>query len=222
VTEHHGGEPGMEAGGGFDEPLPPLALLPGLLLVLTLDTLTLLGKANSQGWLNALTPWLYACVPLFVLVTWKRSWRVYGCVRERALLDLGWGMLWGAGWRALSLLVNAALLWGRLLSLHGGDFLSIIVLIPFLEEFFFRGYLSRGLCAVIGRWPGIFLQALLFTLLPAHWTQGLPHVVGIFIFGVLAGWLVERRGAIWSAFGAHSFANALPTLILLVSPYLSS
>jgi hypothetical protein len=39
-------------------------------------------------------------------------------------------------------------------------------------------------------------------------------LAGIFAFGVLAGWLVETRRTLWIGWGAHAFANVLPTVLL--------
>jgi membrane protease YdiL (CAAX protease family) len=47
-----------------------------------------------------------------------------------------------------------------------------------------------------------------------HWAQGWLHLVSIFGFGLLAGWLVVKRGSVWSAWGAHAFANLLPSIIV--------
>jgi membrane protease YdiL (CAAX protease family) len=65
----------------------------------------------------------------------------------------------------------------------------------------------------VGRWKAIISQAVLFSLHPGHWAQGWPHLASILGFGLLAGWLVERRGSIWAAWGAHGFANVLPEIL---------
>jgi len=201
------------------EPLPFAALLPGLILIVILDVASLMGVIHQASWPNAAMPWLYAAVPILVLTGWKRGWGVVGIVRQRAILDFGWGLVWGGVWRAGSLLLNFLVLHFGWLSTVSSDLVMVLVLIPWLEEFFFRGYLGKGLCAHLGRWQGIILQALLFTFLPAHWAQGFPHVAGILIFGLLSGWLVERYQSIWPALGAHTFANALPTIVVALAPF---
>jgi membrane protease YdiL (CAAX protease family) len=42
-------------------------------------------------------------------------------------------------------------------------------------------------------------------------------LAGIFAFGVLAGWLVETRRTLWIGWGAHAFANVLPSLLLQIT-----
>jgi membrane protease YdiL (CAAX protease family) len=91
-----------------------------------------------------------------------------------------------------------------------GEVLSAVVFVPWIEETFFRGYLGRGLAGQWGFWPSLLIQSMLFAFHPVHWAQGWPHWISIFGFGCLAGWLVERRQSIWSAWGAHAFANLIP------------
>ena len=212
---HPGGE-GMSR----ETPLPIAALLPGMALVLILCACSLFWGARLNPFMNGIVPILYALLPFAAVLGSRRSLRVLGLVRQRALLDFSWGLVWGGFWRASSLAINAFYLIHVQLSSLDLSLAYVIILIPWLEEIFFRGYLGRGLCVLLGRWPGILTQALAFTLLPAHWAQGMPHIAGIFIFGILSGWLVERKGSIWSALGAHSFANALPTLIAALSQYI--
>jgi membrane protease YdiL (CAAX protease family) len=194
--------------------LPLWVVFPGLLYIFVIDVLTVVGiptvlRPIVQPWslVLALIPWV-----TLVVLRWRPS--TFGFRRRRALADFGWGILAGAIWRAASLGFNylyegnvTELGWGL------GSWILALVWIPLVEETFFRGYLGRSFSAHIGRWPGIIIQAILFSLHPGHWTQGWPHLASIFIFGILAGWLVERRGSIWPAWGAHAFANILPQIM---------
>ncbi|MBN2555999.1 MAG: CPBP family intramembrane metalloprotease [Anaerolineales bacterium] len=203
----------------LETPLPIAALLPGMAQVFILCICSLFWGAHLNPSMNVIVPILYGLLPFAAVLGSRRSLRVLGLVRQRALLDFGWGLVWGGCWRAFSLALNAFYFIHIQLSTLDMGLAYVVILIPWLEEIFFRGYLGRGVCALLGRWPGILIQALAFTLLPAHWSQGMPHTIGIFIFGILTGWLVERNGSIWPAIGAHSFANALPTLIAGLSLY---
>jgi membrane protease YdiL (CAAX protease family) len=95
------------------------------------------------------------------------------------------------------------------------QFFGALIWIPFVEETFFRGYLGRALSASFGMWPGVLIQAVLFTLQPVHWQQGLFALVSIFGFGVIAGWLDHRFNSIWAPWGAHALANLLAILLLI-------
>jgi membrane protease YdiL (CAAX protease family) len=194
--------------------LPVWAILPGLLYILFVDVLAIVGIPTS---LRAFVqPWslVLALIPWVSLIVLRRRPSSLGYQRKRALADFGWGILAGAIWRGISLGFNS---WysGSVTKLGWGaaSWLLALVWIPLVEETFFRGYLGRSLSSRFGRWPGIFFQAILFSLHPGHWSQGWPHLASIFIFGILAGWLVEHRGSIWPAWGAHAFANALPEIM---------
>ncbi len=58
------------------------------------------------------------------------------------------------------------------------------------------------------------MQAGLFALYPVHWNQGWLAIISILGFGILSGWLVERTGSVWIGWGAHGFANMLPSLLV--------
>jgi membrane protease YdiL (CAAX protease family) len=94
------------------------------------------------------------------------------------------------------------------------DISVAILWVPFVEETFFRAYIGRSISRSWGVIPGIVIQALVFTLLPSHVAQGMWHMLSIFAFGVLAGWLLHVRRSLWAPWGAHAFANLLPLLVL--------
>jgi membrane protease YdiL (CAAX protease family) len=187
--------------------LPLKTVLPGLAAITAVDILAWL------GWWEALPGHAILHPALLLIAPWAALWISrakpdgLGYRSGRILLDLGWGAVAGACWRLASLLLNMALLGWPAGSLE--RWLSALIWIPFLEETFFRGYLGRSLQGVVGVWPGILLQALLFTLQPNHLDQGWSAVLGVFGFGILAGWLLHRRGSLWAAWGAHAMANAI-------------
>ena len=154
-------------------------------------------------------------LPWVTLLITRRSPAVFGYTRERAVARYGWGMVAGGVWRGLSMGFNILMLRPPVsLGSTWTQLISSLILVPFVEETFYRGYLGRSLAVKLGRWPGIIIQAGLFTLYPLHSNQGWPAVVSIFGFGILSGWLVERTGSIWIGWGAHGFANILPALLL--------
>jgi len=137
---------------------------------------------------------------------------MFGYTRDRGLADYGWGMVAGGIWRGLSMAFN---LWSGWARIGWGVFswIGALVIIPLVEETFFRGYLGRALRLRVGKWPAILVQGILFALHPGHWAQGYLHLISIFLFGILAGWLMEKRGSIWASWGAHGFANILPEVL---------
>jgi membrane protease YdiL (CAAX protease family) len=194
------------------------AILPGLALVLTVDVLTVLGLLRrfpfvQRGWLIVV-----AIIPWLTLLLLRRDPSAIGYHRQRAVANFGWGVLFGVLWRGLSMALNLWLIDTEVFfGMTSGGFFKALVLVPLVEESFFRGYLGRSFSFRFGRWPGIIMQALLFVLLPTHWEQGWIAVISILGFGLLAGWLVQRTGSLWTAWGAHASANILP-LVLLLGP----
>lgn len=191
-------------------------LAPGLIYIFLIDLLGVTGLFEAWPWLGRI--WV---IPLVVLpwgwvLASPRRLRSMGFRRQHWLLNLGWGAVAGGLWRIASLVLNLALTEEGTTAFGWGDIFSAIVLVPWIEETFFRGYLGRGLAVQWGFWPSLLIQSTLFTFHPSHWAQGWPHLISIFGFGCLAGWLVERRRSIWAAWGAHAFANLIP---LVLSPF---
>ncbi|NIS79455.1 MAG: CPBP family intramembrane metalloprotease [Anaerolineales bacterium] len=200
---------------GSKTPSLPFAwITPGLIYIVFLDVVTIAGLGDLFRPL--ILPWnlIIALLPWVTVLVLRCRNSVLGFNRRLALYSLGWGVLMGAVWRGLSLGFNA-LVQGGWTRLGWGiiTWLGAIILIPIVEETFFRGYLCRALVEKIGSWPGILLQALLFSFHPGHWVQGWPHLMSIFAFGILAGWLIDRFGSIWAPIGAHAFANVLPEIM---------
>lgn len=194
--------------------LPLWAVMPGLIYIVIIDLLTVTGMIGFHPWIVQTWSIVLFVLPWVTLLVVRRSPSAYGYTSNRAIAEFGWGMVAGSVWRGLSMGFNlwwqggwTQIGWGAVYWLGG------IVLVPLVEETFFRGYLGRALASRVGRWPAILIQTILFSLHPGHWAQGYLHLVSIFIFGLITGWLVERRGSIWAAWGAHGFANVLPGII---------
>ena len=84
-----------------------------------------------------------------------------------------------------------------------------IVVIPFLEEVIFRGFLQSALVSRLGARFGVILTSLLFALL-----HGLPSFVPILVLALLLGELRQRTGSLWASYAVHLFHNGLQIAIL--------
>lgn len=97
-------------------------------------------------------------------------------------------------------------------------FVSIALLVPFLEEVFFRGFFYGALRNSLGVKPALFLSGLVFSVL--HFSPA--ALAPIFFLGLVFGWLYEKTGSLWPAIVAHSLNNAVATafvfLLRQVSP----
>ncbi len=91
-------------------------------------------------------------------------------------------------------------------------FVMVVVIAPAIEELFFRGLLLRSLEKIVGRWVAIVASAALFALVHFQLLQ-LP---GLFVFGLLAGFLAVRTGRLGLAWMFHVGFN-LTTFVLLVA-----
>jgi membrane protease YdiL (CAAX protease family) len=205
---------GKEEIEGTYSALPLWAILPGLIYILLVDFLTVTGWLESAQVLLPTWSLVLAVIPWVTLLVVRGSPSMFGYTKIRWLADYGWGMVAGGIWRGLSMAFN---LWwqGGCTEIGWGvlGWVGALIFIPLIEETFFRGYLGRALRPRVGAWPAIFIQGILFSLHPGHWAQGHLHLISIFLFGILAGWLTERRGSIWAAWGAHGFANVLPQIL---------
>ncbi len=90
--------------------------------------------------------------------------------------------------------------------------LSVMVVIaaPLVEEIFYRGLLLRGLIRVIGQWPAIVIQAAIFAF--SH-LQALQFP-GLFVFGVVAGWLATKTGRLGASWAMHVAFNAFALVLV--------
>lgn len=191
-------------------------VLPGLIAMMAIDLLAVFGRWRVIPGGDVVHTLILLATPWLALLIAGRPPTAFGYHRHRMLLNLGWGAVAGGGWRLASLLINIIALGSSLQVDRLWMWCSALLWVPFLEETFFRGYLGRNLAAHLGTWPGIIIQAAVFTFQPYHLGQGWPGIAGVFGFGLLAGWLMHRRGSIWAAWGAHAFANAL---VLPLAPF---
>jgi uncharacterized protein len=99
---------------------------------------------------------------------------------------------------------NLALFW------LGSRFLGAVILVPIIEELFWRSFLARRIDEVdVDRlapqsiaWKAVFVSSVAFGL--AH-----SEVLAGVVAGIVFCWLYKRRGDIREAIVAHAVANAL-------------
>ncbi len=204
-----------------------VGVLPGTALIVGLETTYWFGGPAVRRWLAG--NWFLWMVSLLVvsvayLVVARQPPSALGYRRERAFGLLMRGVAAGALWRMFSMLTNYYGWWeflpGPLLGLTWAGLASILILIPLLEETFFRSYLQAGLEARLGPPAAILIQALLFALHPAHAAQGWRAFPSILAFGLLAGVLYWRTRSIWILYGAHGMANLLPEIVYQAARWL--
>ncbi len=90
------------------------------------------------------------------------------------------------------------------------------VVIPFAEEWLWRGLIQPRMIGALGFAPGILLTAILFSLKHAIIDASLGRVLAIFGAGIVVGVLAARRSWRTSA-AAHALANITATVIALLA-----
>ncbi len=86
----------------------------------------------------------------------------------------------------------------------------IAVLIPFVEEVFFRGFLFAGLAARFGALTGLIVSAAVFAI--AH--ADVKVMIPIFVAGLLFGWAYHRTKTLWVPISAHACQNLAAVMFL--------
>ncbi len=89
--------------------------------------------------------------------------------------------------------------------------LMIVVIGPFTEEVFFRGFIFSALRARLGLGWALAVSGAIFAVFHVDPKVMLP----IFVTGVLLGWLYHKTGSIWPPLVAHALQNALALAVSL-------
>ena len=93
---------------------------------------------------------------------------------------------------------------------------KIMVTIPFIEEFLFRGLLQNWLKRVL-KYPilGVIVASLVFACFHYSKDQGINNIEiisTIFFVGCILGFLYERQRSLWASIGFHSIFNMIGIL----------
>ena len=82
-------------------------------------------------------------------------------------------------------------------------FMTLIFIIPFAEEFMFRGFLFTGFRSRLPFWAAALGVSALFGLVHGQWNVGLD----VFVMSLVACYLVEKTKSLWPAIFLHMFKN---------------
>lgn len=87
----------------------------------------------------------------------------------------------------------------------------VIGVAPFVEEFFFRGFLYQSFRNEIGVWPGAIVSGMIFGGI--HFKP--EYFVPLSALGILLAWLFEKTGSLWPCIAVHALNNTLAFAVLL-------
>lgn len=104
---------------------------------------------------------------------------------------------------------------------------SAVLVAPVVEEVIFRGLIQSVLVEWFGqpmRWGVVLLAALVFALIhfgsvPAE--ARVQVILGLFVLGVILGWLYERTGSLWPSIIVHVGFNALNVCLAFLNAFLT-
>lgn len=157
----------------------------------------------------------------------KRDLGDYGlALPPRAGKDFVSGLAWGlCVFSAVMVLIGAlhGFSFGGL-ALHGPALLKYaslwaigFLLVGFVEEFLYRGYVQFTLAQAIGFWPSAVVWSVVFAGL--HLTNPGENLAGasqIFLFAIFACLTLRRTGALWFAIGFHAAGDYAETFLFSV------
>jgi membrane protease YdiL (CAAX protease family) len=92
----------------------------------------------------------------------------------------------------------------------------IVVVAPFCEEIFFRGFFFSGLRGRLPFWAAGAISAMLFGAVhlgEANWVAGLQ----LTILGLVLAGVYERTNSLWSNIAVHMFNNAIAFTLLVAT-----
>ena len=201
-----------------------------------IDTLSYAGRALLAQASGQLTPVLY--------LLWRSSfephgWRKIGLIPTKLLRDLRWGLLGFViavplvmSTNQISVLIGEFLgqeppvlahnMLERLVesdSLLGVALISIsaVLVAPILEEAIFRGIFQSVLVETLGesrRWSVVIVVSFMFAFIHLQ-TAPWQVIPGLFVLGVILGWLYERSGSLLPSILVHMGFNALNIIMAL-------
>jgi membrane protease YdiL (CAAX protease family) len=169
---------------------------------------------------------LLAC-SLFMARIEKRGLRDYGlALRPGAAKHFLWGLLWGLCVFSSVILLIAAFhgfsfgslaLHGRALLKYASLWAIGFLLVGFVEEFLYRGYVQFTLAQAIGFWPAAVVWSACFGAM--HLFNSGENLIGaleVFLFAIFACLTLRRTGTLWFAIGFHAAGDYAETFLFSV------
>jgi membrane protease YdiL (CAAX protease family) len=155
-----------------------------------------------------------------------RNWRALGVSRHNVSSAVIWGTVVGVTWAAYTYVIfrqdrPLPQLWGIQVALALPIWL--LVMSPF-QELFFRGWLQPRMQAALGKWGGLGITAVAFTIwhfspeLEGTATTTLPlssatGLISTVLAGLLFGYLFQRTENILAPWLAHAIGGIALVLI---------
>lgn len=105
-------------------------------------------------------------------------------------------------------------------ALFGMMIFAIIVIVPFMEELLFRGFLQNLLKRYFGRTWAICLTAVIFALVhyaPSQKEGNFQLIITLAVLSFFLGFLYEKERTLWACFGLHMMFNSFSVVLITLS-----
>lgn len=168
--------------------------------------LTTLGSAPVMIGLSVLFAWLRPAVPLAeylglrrpsarVAFAWILGLGLYILAADLLTIALGKSIVPDFMINAYETAIFPPLLWS-----------AVVIAAPAAEEFFFRGFLLKGLSlSRLGNWAAILLTAFVWSSI--HVQYEIYQIAWIFFAGILLGWARIKTGSVLLCVILHALIN---------------
>jgi len=96
----------------------------------------------------------------------------------------------------------------------------VVILVPFMEELLFRGFLQSYLKRHLGRLWSLFTTAFIFALVhyaPSQGTGNFQLITSLFVLSIFLGFIYERERTLWAPVALHSAFNGFSVLLIIFS-----
>ena len=186
--------------------------------VLTIPAASILGKIPLHDWFLALSA---SFLTVFLLDRWqqKKGMATYGFSSKKIGKSLLLGLIVGSSILLISFGILLMGNWAKIthFDFQAGLFLAwalFFLIQPLAEEIIMRSFLQTQLHRHFGTHPGLFITALVFTLLhSANDNITLLASIQIFTGGYLMGLLYLQTKNIWATFAMHASWNFLQSTV---------
>ena len=93
----------------------------------------------------------------------------------------------------------------------------ILLIVPFVEELLFRGYLQNWLKTKMNTWKAILLTSVIFAFFHFAPSQGYGNVeliISLFILSCFLGYIYERQKSLWAPISLHAIFNGVSVVLI--------
>lgn len=99
-------------------------------------------------------------------------------------------------------------------------FVSLVILVPVVEETLVRGFMYSGLRSKLDMFPSILISSVVFGAAHLQWASDTPLLwvaaIDTFVLSLFLGFIREKSGSLWSPIGIHMIKNSIAFVVLFV------